>query len=180
MLRKYITTKSLYKSTKFFFSIQTSNSSFSLKNKINQFFKHVHPDVLGNECPVELKKHNERSMQEINSYIDSLNNNNGFEAKQIDFYYKIENEILSNEFEEAIEYKKAFISLDNITKGVSTSKKLSLQMSLNSIIEDALSTIKSQKEVNSEANIFDKIAKKFEKDETFGKGGKDEIILIIL
>jgi hypothetical protein len=53
-------------STKFF------SIPLSFKNKINLLYKTVHPDVLGANCPNDLRKINEKSMQELNLYIESL------------------------------------------------------------------------------------------------------------
>ena len=85
----YSYSKSNFKNTSFNFynfSKKYFTLPLSFKNKINMFFKHVHPDVLGADCPPEYRKTNEKSVQEINSYLEHIDKGNKFEGKVINFY----------------------------------------------------------------------------------------------
>ena len=47
------------------------SGSFKQKNKLNEFFKHVHPDILGN-APERVREENTRSLKSLNSYLDCV------------------------------------------------------------------------------------------------------------
>ena len=104
--------------------------SLSFKNKINSFYKYVHPDVLGRDTPEEYTKLNERSIQEFNSYIDNLNEPNFFEKKTIHFYIKLEKKNSANESTEEKStnfYEKISLDLDSIKPDISQSNKFAIQ-----------------------------------------------------
>ena len=57
------------------------------KSKLSVFFKSVHPDLLGS-APAEYRTHNSNSMQDLNNYINSLEQNVGAPYTKIEFYIK--------------------------------------------------------------------------------------------
>jgi hypothetical protein len=68
---------------------KTQPQSMTFKNKLNTFYKYVHPDVLGTNCPSDFKKNNERSMQELNSYLDAMEKGESIrDKKELLFYTK--------------------------------------------------------------------------------------------
>ena len=85
-----------------------SMSQFSFKNKINLFLKHVHPDILGGDCPKHLKQENEKAIQELKQYIENVEQNNPNSSKKLEFNIAIENKIVKNK----ILYKKIEIDFD--------------------------------------------------------------------
>ena len=85
-----------------------SMSQFSFKNKLNLFLKHVHPDILGGDCPKQLKQENEKSIQEFKQYIDNVEQNFPNSTKKLEFNIAIENKMKTAK----LSYKKIEINLD--------------------------------------------------------------------
>jgi hypothetical protein len=109
------------------FNTRTSGT-FSFKNKINLFYKHVHPDILGSTCPNEYRKINESSVQDLNNYIESLGKmNSKFQNKLIDFYIKIE-DLDEDSNKSGISFSKLTINLEKIEPSTLDSNKISLQL----------------------------------------------------
>jgi hypothetical protein len=106
----------------------TRSTSFTFKNKINSFYKHVHPDILGSTCPSEFRKINETSLQDLNNYIESLGKlNSKFDNKIINFYIKVEdtNEDIGKT---NISFSKLSINLEKIQPSLADSFKINLQL----------------------------------------------------
>jgi hypothetical protein len=121
-LKSFILKSNLFKLTFKSFSKNT----FSFKNKLNLFYKHVHPDILGSTCPNEFRKINESSVQDLNNYIDSLTKiNSKFENKLIDFYIKIEGQ---EDSKTNISFTKISINLEKIEPSQPDSSKINLQL----------------------------------------------------
>jgi len=100
--------------------------SLSFKNKMNSFFKYVHPDVLGREAPEDYRKINEKSIQEINSYLNYLNSEtNLYEKKTLYFYIRIEKNVGKDKSHEL--YEKISIELENLKPEMSQSNKYAIQ-----------------------------------------------------
>jgi hypothetical protein len=85
-----------------------SMSQFSFKNKMNLFLKHVHPDILGGDCPKQLKQENEKAIQEFKQYIDNVEKNYPNSAKKLEFNITIENKMVKQK----VLYKKIEIDLE--------------------------------------------------------------------
>ena len=83
-------------------------SQFSFKNKLNLFLKHVHPDILGGDCPKQLKVENEKSIQEFKQYIDNIESNFPNSSKKLEFNIAIEHKMKKH----SLSYKKIVINLD--------------------------------------------------------------------
>ena len=104
--------------------------STSFKNKINSFFKFIHPDVLGNNATEDIRKNNENSIKEFNSYLENLDNSQRFEKKTLFFYVKIDKRSLSinNKNENPIEqYEKISVELKELNQDISDSNKYAIQ-----------------------------------------------------
>lgn len=115
-------TNNLFNSIRRHFSL-----ALSFKNKINSFFKYVHPDVLGHETPEEYRKTNEKSIQEINSYLENLSEStNFFEKKTIYFYVKIDKKTNKDNAQQNL-FEKISIDLDNLKPEMSQSNKFAIQ-----------------------------------------------------
>lgn len=100
--------------------------SLSFKNKINSFFKYVHPDVLGGDTPEEYRKTNEKSIQEINSYLENLSEATNFvEKKTLYFYVKIDKKVGKDKSENLFE--KIYIDLENLKPEMTQSNKFAIQ-----------------------------------------------------
>ncbi|EGR32424.1 hypothetical protein IMG5_083590 [Ichthyophthirius multifiliis] len=74
--------KQNYKINKFNFSL---NTIFKSRSKLSEFYKNVHPDILGN-APEKIKEENSRSLKILNSYLDSLSQNSGVSKQRLCFY----------------------------------------------------------------------------------------------
>ena len=113
-----------------FIKLQKKNFAVTLsfKNKINMFYKHVHPDILGGTCPVEYRTTNEKSMQELNSYIESLDKGVKFESKNLKFYITLEEQDKNNEDKKKINYSTLDLKLDEIKQQTSQSNRITIQM----------------------------------------------------
>lgn len=112
-----------------FYNISIKNFAIplSFKNKINNFYKYVHPDVLGSTCPEDYRKNNEKSVQDLNSYMDCLDKGSKFDAKNLTFYIKIEHK--KNKKEEiTIIFQKLEIMLEEIKSQTSQSNRVTLQL----------------------------------------------------
>jgi len=92
------------------------------------FYKHVHPDILGGTCPVEYRTTNEKSMQELNSYIESLDKGVKFESKNLKFYITLEEQDKNNEDKKKINYSTLDLKLDEIKQQTSQSNRITIQM----------------------------------------------------
>jgi hypothetical protein len=112
------------------FKCFTRTTSFSFKNKINLFYKHVHPDVLGSECPSEYRKTNESSVKELNNYIETLGKTNTkYDNKIIDFYIKVEEKDDNSADDKLnIVFSKISINLEKVEPATQDSTKIGLQM----------------------------------------------------
>ena len=95
---------------------------------------HIHPDVLGKDCPNDYRKNNEKALQDINLYAESIEKGLVFEDKPLEIYINItvtqtQNEDLVN-IKQKSQYKKVSFHLDGIkSNSVATqSAKLSFQM----------------------------------------------------
>lgn len=111
-----------------FYNIQkrTFAMPLSFKNKINTFYKFVHPDVLGEKCPNELRKENEKSVQNLNAYIESLDKGTKFESKNLLFYIALEQK--DNKDETKVTFPKLEIKLDEIKPNTSQSNRGTIQI----------------------------------------------------
>lgn len=78
---------------------------FSFKNKLNLFLKHVHPDILGGECPKIFKEENEKSIQELKQYIDNIESSAPNSNKSLEFNIAVENKITKLTIYKKIEVK---------------------------------------------------------------------------
>lgn len=85
-----------------------SMSQFSFKNKLNLFLKHVHPDILGGDCPKLLKQENEKAIQEFKQYIDNVEKNYPNSSRKLEFNIMIENKMVKHK----VNYRKIEIDLD--------------------------------------------------------------------
>ncbi len=123
--------KKVYNDHYYFSKITKKNFSISLsfKNKLNSFFKYVHPDVLGRDTPEDYRKTNEKSIQEINSYLDNLNSiPNFFEKKTIYFYIKIEiNQNKEKNSSSKDLYEKVSVDLEILKPDMTQSNKFAIQ-----------------------------------------------------
>ena len=108
------------------FQKKTFAMPLSFKNKINSFYKFVHPDVLGAKCPDELRKENEKSVQNLNAYLESLDKGTKFEAKNLIFYIALEQKNKKEEVK--ITFPKFEIKLDEIRQNTSQSNRITLQL----------------------------------------------------
>lgn len=55
------------------------------KTQITAFYKSVHPDLMAN-APQEYREQNSKSMQDLNAYIQAIEQNNGASYIKLDFY----------------------------------------------------------------------------------------------
>ena len=108
------------------FPLKTFAIPLSFKNKINSFYKYVHPDVLGATCPNDFRKENERSVQELNSYLDCLDQGTKFDNKNLTFYLAIEQKNKKEEIK--ITFPKLEIRLEEIKPQTSQSNRVTLQL----------------------------------------------------
>ena len=110
-----------YKYIKRYFSLP-----LSFKNKINSFFKYVHPDVLGEDTPDDYRRMNEKSIQEVNSYLENLSETtNFFERKTLYFYVKIEKKLGKENGQNLFE--KISIDLENLKPEMTQSNKFAIR-----------------------------------------------------
>lgn len=108
------------------------NTNLNLKAKINQFLRRAHPDVLSSNCSEELKLENQKSMQILNQFISSLNDNSDFKSVLIEFN-------VYNEYEEGIINRYSF-DLPGLHKGKDNkNQKFWLSKKLDTILEDITS-----------------------------------------
>jgi hypothetical protein len=110
------------------FPVKNFAVPLSFKNKINLFYKHVHPDILGASCPTEYRTTNEKSIQELNSYIDSLDKGIKFENKIIKFYITLEEKDTKNEDKIKTHYSNLELKLEDIKHQSSASNRITIQM----------------------------------------------------
>jgi hypothetical protein len=123
---KHLTWKSNFFKINFKAFTNLRTNSFSFKNKINLFYKHVHPDILGSTCPPEFRKVNESSVQDLNNYIENLGKiNSKYDTKTIDFYIKIEDNLTEKPI---ITFSKISLNLDKIEPSSQESTKINLQL----------------------------------------------------
>jgi hypothetical protein len=108
------------------FQRKTFAIPLSFKNKINTFYKFVHPDVLGAKCPNELRRENEKSVQNLNAYIESLDKGTKFESKNLLFYIALEQKDKKDETK--VTFPKVEIKLDEIKPNTSQSNRATLQL----------------------------------------------------
>lgn len=126
------TNKSLYvgvrNNFKFYkFPVKNFALPLSFKNRINSLFKLVHPDVLGSECPDDFRKTNEKSVQDLNAYIETLDKDgNKFENKIITFYVAISQKQKDDSMK--VNFPKFEVKLEEIKPNTSKSNKVSLQL----------------------------------------------------
>lgn len=114
------------KNTFYKYTIKHFAISMSFKNKINSLFKHVHPDILGMECPSEFRKTNESSVQDLNNYLESLDKGNKFLNQNIDFYIKIEEKDKNEKLHTT--YSKLSVNLEQIDPNTSQTNRITLQL----------------------------------------------------
>ena len=105
-------------------------SSFVLKNKINSLFMHIHPDVLGKDCPNQYKVNNEKAIQELNFYSESIEKGTAFKEKTLEAYISVEKTDTKSNTKSKISYKKISFTLDAINSNslVTQSAKISFQL----------------------------------------------------
>ncbi len=103
--------------------------SLSFKNKMNSFFKYVHPDVLGGgDTPEEYRKTNEKSIQEVNSYLEDLSKSTNFvDKKTLYFYIKIEKKKPGIKENSQSLFEKISIDLEKLKPEMTESNKFSIQ-----------------------------------------------------
>jgi len=99
----------------------------SFKNKINSFFKFIHPDVLGNSASEEIRKNNENSIKEFNSYLENLDNSQKFEKKTLYFYIKIEKKSSFNSEKQNDYFEKISVDLKEVNQNISDANKYAIQ-----------------------------------------------------
>jgi hypothetical protein len=114
------------------FQIKYFSLPLSFKNKINSFFKIVHPDILGKDCPPEYRRENEKSVQNLNSYLDCLDKGNKFENKNVIFYVAIGQKNKNEEI--IISYQKFELKFEDIKIGTAQSNRVTLQLKYEFII----------------------------------------------
>ena len=110
------------------FPVRNFAVALSFKNKINMFYKHVHPDILGATCPNEYRTTNEKSIQELNSYIESLDKGIKYENKIIKFYITLEEKDTKKEDKIKTHYSNLEIKLEDIKHQSSASNRVTIQM----------------------------------------------------
>lgn len=145
---------------------------YNLKAKLKQFFKKVHPDILGRDCSEDLIKQNQKSLQELNNFISSLKENQDFKAKTIEFNV--------NDGVDSVTITKFDIDLPQIVgNGDKRNQKLYLSNKLDEILSEIqkkdtmaerLGFTKKDDNIDSK-NI--KISFKKELEEEFGKKDLD-------
>lgn len=79
------------------FSTKSYTSSFKIRSRLSEFFKHVHPDQL-NQAPPKIKDENLRSLTNFNSYIDAINQGKPIEGKLLKFYLSEKTNLKSKKF----------------------------------------------------------------------------------
>jgi len=100
----------------------------SFKNKINALLKLVHPDVLGKECPSDLRRENEKSVQTLNSYLECLDKGTKFDGQSISFNVSIIHKLKNDELK--VDFPKFNMKLDEIkpSNGHLQSNRTALQL----------------------------------------------------
>ena len=146
-------------SIKQFSSISNASTSITnnLKNKVNQFLKKVHPDILEGKYSEEYKIENSKSIQELNMFLNSLKENISFSSKYIDFNI-IDYSVIENNNENDNNLSKITLELPDIkSNSLNHSSKLILSNRLDKILIDIN---KKQKKAHSlgvklsEDNLF--------------------------
>lgn len=145
------------------FSKKYFSMPLTFKNKINNFFKFVHPDVLGRNCPEEIKQINEKSMQEINLYIDSLDKGLKFENKTIEFFIEVQQKDDKGDFISS--YTKYSVDLDSISPDNFSMNKLVLKNNLSSSIDNLIKKITKIKHLGKQGKFIDTKNEKEESEE---------------
>jgi hypothetical protein len=82
----------------------------------------VHPDILGSKCPGEYKSINDKSIQEMNAYLECLDKGGNYENKTIKFYVEV------NESEEKSNFPEIEIKLTEIKQQAVQSSRITTQM----------------------------------------------------
>ena len=84
--------------TQFVFSTSKSYAStFKIRARLTDFFKHVHPDQL-HQAPNRIKEENLRSLTNFNAYIDAINQRKPIEGKQLKFFLSEKTNLKSKKF----------------------------------------------------------------------------------
>ena len=137
--------------------------SYSFRNKMNQFFKKVHPDIIGtitsnntnntknNDNILNLEKiklENQRSMQEINNFIESLKTGTNFEEKSVSFNIKdpyYENITDTTDTYTAVDTEDLFLKYSfDLPSLFSNSMNSAQRLSIMNRIDEILSEIKER------------------------------------
>ena len=119
--------KKLNKNFLFNYTRRNFALSMSFKNKINSFFIFIHPDVLGNSASEEIRKNNENSIKEFNSYLENLDNSQKFEKKTLYFYIKIEKKSSFNSEKQNDYFEKISVDLKEVNQNISDANKYAIQ-----------------------------------------------------
>jgi len=80
---------------------------------------HIHPDILGKDCPNEYKTTNEKALQDINSYMESIDQGLVYKEKTIEVYISLD----TNEGKENKDKDLKDLNAKEIFKHKSTAKK---------------------------------------------------------
>jgi len=97
MFMKLISSKFLKYNMRFFadytktYTSKISGPQKLDKARLSEFFKAVHPDLLST-APPEYQTLNSKSMQDLNSYINLLEQNAGVQYTKLEFYVKMKSD----------------------------------------------------------------------------------------
>ncbi|EAS01049.2 hypothetical protein TTHERM_00316020 (macronuclear) [Tetrahymena thermophila SB210] len=141
------------------------SSSFKSRSKLGEFYKNVHPDVLGN-APEKIKEENGRSLRQLNQYLDSLSQNQGAQQQKLVFY------VPDKVNKKAKKYLQIEVRLNDLNPNVTQE---TLQLHMDQTIAILLNELK---EVRIKTNPFLADQLKNQKDssdaQNFVNEGEDE------